>query len=152
MVPFSYLLLDLVNKFLAIISAQKKKINTFRTIENAIFRKNMAIYDAFICSRLTAWILTDTKPLRISQSCITCAYYQTRVSFLQKHTSHTSQHSIKVETDNFKNTGIIKNTRFKPENLNTLYRWVCIIIMKNVLSYQLCDHILWKTLIFLMKK
>lgn len=31
MVPFSYLLLDLVNKFLAIISAQNKKINTFGT-------------------------------------------------------------------------------------------------------------------------
>lgn len=54
MVPFSYLLLDLANKFLAIISGQKKKINTFGTIGNAIFRKIMTISDAFICSRLTA--------------------------------------------------------------------------------------------------
>lgn len=34
MVPFSYLLFDLVNKILAIISAQKKNINTLGTIEN----------------------------------------------------------------------------------------------------------------------
>jgi len=39
--PLSYLLLDLLNKFLAIISAQNKKINSLRTTENHIFRKIM---------------------------------------------------------------------------------------------------------------
>lgn len=151
----SYLLPDLLNKFLAIISAQNEKITSLGITENAIFRKVMTTCDTFICSTLIAWILlidANQNPSEFYSNVlpVLITIADTKVTALfSKNIHHTPQNiqvPSKVETENEeKNTGTIKNIRFETGNLKTpscIWAWLIIIMKKCCFFFDFLDIIL----------